>query len=174
MIKSAAVCFVLALFLSAAAAQTTMPQIEGQSLAGSKVVLPDAASGKDAVLIFGFTRASKNPTSAWAQKIRTDFGTTRLELYQIPVLEDVPHLIRGMVISSIKRGVPENQRDHFVVLVQFEKELKQFVGYKEPDQAYLVVLDPRGKVIQQLHGSPTPEAYSHLKEELGSLLATQH
>lgn len=172
--KHAAVLFALTAVFYAAAAQSNMPPIAGQSLAGTKILLPDATRGKDAVLIFGFTRASKNPTSAWARTIRADFASTSLELYQIPVLEDVPRLIRGMVISGIKRGVPENQRDHFVIVVQSEKELKNFVGYKEPDDAYLVILDPAGNVVQQLHGSPTPEAYAHVKQELDSMLAGKH
>lgn len=172
--KHAAALFALLFFFSPAVAQTDMPRIEGQSLAGNKVLLPEAARGKDAVLIFGFTHASKNPSSEWAKKIREDFGATPLQLYQVPVLEDVPHLIRGMVISGMKRGVPENQRDHFVIVVQSENQLKNFVGYKEPGDAYLVVLDPGGRVVEQLHGFPTPDAYSRLKAELESLLAPAH
>ena len=86
-----------------------MPKIEGENLAGQKVLLPDAAAGKIAVLIFGFTKASKGPTSAWADKLNADFGTRPdFTLYQLPVLEDVPRLLRGMVISGIKKGVAEN------------------------------------------------------------------
>ena len=149
-----------------------MPRVEGQSLAGNKVVLPDAAAGKISVLIFGFTRASKTPTSEWAKQIRADFANQPgFDLYQIPVLEDVPRFIRGMVISGIKKGVPENQRDHFVIVVHSEAELKNFVGYKEPDDAYLVIVAQDGKVVQALHGPPEPQAYSRLKETLQKLLA---
>ena len=169
------VVVVAAASLSALAQNTSnLPHTEGETLAGTKLTLPDAVSGKYAVLIFGFTRGSKKPTSEWANKVRTDFGTAPLELYQIPVLEDVPHLIRGMVVSGIRKGVPENQRDHFLIVVKSERELKQFVDYKEPDDAYLVSLDPTGKVIQQLHGSPTPDTYARLKQALDSLPLRQH
>ena len=165
--------FVCLLLLLSSAAQTgsAMPQVEGQSLSGNKVSLPDAASGKVAVLVLGFTRASKTPTSDWAKQIRVDFGSQPgFDLYQIPVLEEVPHLIRGMVISGIKKGVPENQRDHFVIVVHSESQLKNFVGYKEPDDAYLVVLAQDGKIVQQIHGRPEPQAYGRLREKLQSLL----
>jgi hypothetical protein len=58
--------FTCVLFVASAFAQTTqqLPTTEGESLAGSKVVLPDAAEGKVAIFIFGFTKASKNATSA--------------------------------------------------------------------------------------------------------------
>lgn len=168
--SSPLLCLLLLLSTSAQSG-SAMPRIEGQNLAGNKVVLPDAASGKITVLIFGFTRASKNPTSDWAKKIRTDFGSeSRLDLYQIPVLEQVPRLIRGMVVSGIKKGVPENQRDHFVIVVQSESELRKFVGYKEPDDAYLIILASNGEVAQQVRGRPEAQLYSRLKEKLQSLL----
>lgn len=149
-----------------------MPFIEGQSLAGRKVVLPDAAAGNVAVLIFGFTRASKTPTSDWAKKISSDFGSqTGFALYQLPVLEDVPRLVRGMVISGIRKGVPENQRDHFVIVLHAENELKKFVGFEQLDDAYLVILDASGDVVKQLHGAPNPATYTQLAQKLDSLLS---
>lgn len=148
-----------------------MPKIEGESLAGHKVVLPDAAAGKVAVLIFGFSKASKFPTSAWASKLLADFGTRPdLEVYQLPVLEDVPRLIRGMVISGIKKGVPENRRDHFVPILQHEAELKQFVRYREADDAYLAVLSRAGNIVEQSHGAPSEANYPRLRAEIESAL----
>jgi len=149
-----------------------MPRIEGESFAGQKIVLPDAARGKVAVLVFGFTKASKIPTSVWAQKVNAEFGTHNgFELYELPVLEDVPRFVRGMVISSIKKGVPENRRTHFVPIVQNEFELKKLVHYKEPDDAYLVTLDASGQVMSQTHGPFTDGAYAQFRTDLQSLLS---
>jgi hypothetical protein len=90
-------------------------------------------------------------------------------LYQLPVLEDVPHLIRGMVISGIKKGVKENMQDHFVPIVHGESELKRLVGYKEADDAYLVILNPAGQIVQQLHGPYTDAAYQQLRNQIEAL-----
>lgn len=148
-----------------------MPRVEGESFADQKVALPDAARGEVAVLIFGFTKASKEPTSAWASKIHSEFGTRNgFELYQLPVLESVPRIIRGMVISSIKKGVPEDMRAHFVPILQNEAELKKLVNYKEADAAYLVVLDPGGQVALQRHGSFSEAAYAQFRTDLQTLL----
>ena len=151
--------------------QGMMPRLEGESFAGRKLVLPDAAKGHVAVLVFGFTKASKEPTSAWGRRIVSEFGSqSGFELYQLPVLEDVPRLIRGMVVSGIKKGVKENMRDHFVPIFEHESELKKLVGYKQPDDAYLVVLDPSGQIVDQVHGSFSDAAYARLREELHKLL----
>ena len=165
------------LFLIAAALaqpSVVMPTIEGDSFAGRKVVLPDAARGKVAVLIFGFTKASKEPTSAWADKIFAEFGArTGFEMYQLPVLEEVPRFIRGMVISGIKKGVRENMRDHFVPVLQHEAELKAFVNYREKDDAYLVVLDASGHVIDQMHGPFSDAVCLQLRNEIQNQLGEQ-
>ncbi|HEY3973167.1 MAG TPA: hypothetical protein VGM18_09195 [Candidatus Sulfotelmatobacter sp.] len=160
--------------LAAVGAQSSqpLPRIKGQSLAGHQVVLPDACAGKVAILIFGFTKASKNQTSAWAAAISKDTAVSHaVELYQLPVLEDVPRLIRGMVISSMKNGVPENARDHFVPLVQSEAELKKLVNYNEHDAAYLIVLDRQGQIIRQMHGAVNEARIAELRTVIGSLVS---
>ncbi len=150
---------------------TTFPRIQGETFAGRKVQLPDDVKGQVAVLIFGFTKASSKPTGAWAKKISAEFrARSNFELYQLPVLEEVPRLIRGMVISGIKKGVPESERDHFVPVLQDEAGLKKAVNYSAPDDAYLVILSREGKVVQQMHGPVQDSDYPRLRQELESLL----
>lgn len=149
----------------------SFPRIRGESFAGREIDLPDAVLGKVTVMIFGFTKASGTPTGVWAKRISADFGSRNgFEVYQLPVLEDVPRLFRGMVISGIKKGVPQNEREHFVPILQGEAELKKAVSYSQPGDAYLVVLDRQGKVVQQMHGSLDDARYSQLRAELESLL----
>jgi hypothetical protein len=165
-----ACCVALAISAMAQSAPE-LPKINGESLAGNQVVLPDATAGKVAVLIFGFSKASKVPTSAWAKKIDADFrAQPAFTLYQLPVLQDVPRLIRGMVISGMKKGVAESMRDHFVPILQGEAELKKLVNYTESDDAYLVVLDKESKIVRQLHGAPDDTSYAQLRAEINLLL----
>jgi hypothetical protein len=171
MIRAFFACALLSASLAWAQAPQPMPRVEGESFAGRKVVLPDATKGHVAVLVFGFTKKSKEPTSAWGNKIASEFGTqSGFELYQLPVLEDVPRFIRGMVISGIKKGVKEDKRDHFVPIVQGESGLKQLVGYKEADDAYLVVINRDGQIVQQTHGLFSDAAYGQLRSEIQMLL----
>jgi hypothetical protein len=146
-----------------------MPKIEGENLSGHPIVLPNAAAGKVAVLIFGFTRASKSQTSAWAAKVETDFGArVDFTLYQLPVLEDVPRIFRGMVISGIRKGVAESKRDLFVPILQGETDLKKLVHYQDLDDAYLVILDRAGNIVGQVHGAPNDANYGIARSAIES------
>jgi hypothetical protein len=161
------------MLLASAVAQSPqqMPRIAGESFAGHQVELPDAARGNIAVLIFGFSKASKVPSSAWAEKLGSDFGSqTGFAFYQLPVLEDVPRIIRGMVISGMKKGVPVTMRDHFVPILEDEAELKRLVSYREPDDAYVVLLGRSGQIVGQRHDSFSDPGYRQLHGEILALL----
>jgi len=61
------------------------PRIEGESLLGQKMALPDAAAGHAAVVVIAFTHSSQNQTKAWTARLEHDLPT-----YSIAVLEDAP------------------------------------------------------------------------------------
>jgi hypothetical protein len=153
------------------AAARQFPRLQEENLAGQQVILPDAASGKVAVLVFGFSRASQNSTGAWMRHLRDDFGkNASVMLYQLPVLEEAPRMIRGMITSSMKKGVPEAERANFIPVMHNEAELKHLVNYKEADDAYLVVLNRTAKIVYQTHSGPDASGYPELRAKLQSLL----
>ena len=86
------------------------------------------------------------------------------------MLEDTPKLIRGMITSGMKKGVPENQRANFVPVMHSKAELKKLVGYQEADDAYLVVLDRSGKVAYLTHCATPELRYAELRTWLENLL----
>ena len=163
---------VLGAFFTVAAAQQ-FPRLEEENLNGQQVVLPDAAHGKVAVLVFGFSRSSQKPTEAWAKRVLQDFvGNSALVLYQLPVIQDAPRFVRAMITSGMKKNVPEGQRATFVPVVHDEDTLKKLVAFNDAatDDAYIVVLDRAGTVVFQVHGGADASAYPELRAKLLSLL----
>lgn len=65
-----AVLFFLAATAVGAEGETSL-RLEGQSLSGKPIALPDDARGKIALLVIGFTKKSGQATGAWAQRFRT-------------------------------------------------------------------------------------------------------
>jgi hypothetical protein len=166
-IAAAAFC---SLFAVVAAAQQ-FPRVQEENLAGQQIAVPDAASGRIAVLVLGFSHASSTPSGAWAKRIRSDFGKAPgFELYQLAVLEGAPKMFRGMIISSIKKGVPENERANFIPVLHNAEQLQKLVGFKAEDDAYIVVLDRSGTVAYQTHSASVDPGYSELRAKVQSLL----
>ena len=72
------------LLLMATGSAEQFPRLQEENLNGQQVTLPDAASGKVAVLAIGFSRASARPKGNYAKRIREDLGkNTGVVLYQI-------------------------------------------------------------------------------------------
>lgn len=145
------------LMIGIAAAQKTdadvLPHIEGETLSGKPITLPDAAHGHFALLTIGFSHKSGEATRAWGIRFHQDFGAdSRYVVYLVAELEDAPRFIRGMILSGMRKGTPVPERDHFVTLFHGEADLKKFVGFSGPDDAYLLLLDAKGTVRWLGHG----------------------
>jgi hypothetical protein len=148
-----------------------LPRLQEENLAGEQVVLPDAATGKVAILVFGFTKASQNTTGAWMKRLQPDYGKSAgVVLYQLPVLEEAPRILHGMIVSGMKKGVPEGERANFIPVMHNEAELKKLVSYKEADDAYVVVLDRTGTIAFQTHSGIDASGYAELRAKVQNLL----
>ncbi len=155
-----AVRLAVLLFLALRLAAQQFPAIEAQNLREHRVKLPD---GAPAVIVMSFTHASQNQTKAWSQRIGT-----QMPLWSIAVLEDVPRLVRGMASHGIKSGVPEPQRERFLLVYHGEKELKQAAGFSTPDDAYVLVIDKSGAIRWKFHGAVTDAAFEELKKQFAA------
>ena len=157
-------CLASVALSAALACAESLPRLEGETLSKKPIVLPDAAHGKIALLVMGFTKKGGQATGPWQKQFKNDFGADQeYVVYSVAVLEDVPRFIRGMVTSGIRSSTPPSEQDHFVILVRGEQDLKHFVGYSAPDDAYLLVLDAKGEIRWRGHGLFKDEDYEALK-----------
>jgi hypothetical protein len=143
----------------------SLPRFEAQNLSGTKLVFPDALEGKGAVFVVGFSRKSQEQTKIWSKRIAEEFRRTGKSYFQVAVLQSVPRLLRGVVVSGIRRGVPESQHDKFLVVYQEEDEWKNLVGYTAPDDAYVLVVDGVGRIVWKTHAVFTETEFGRLKSE---------
>ena len=150
----------LALCAAVLHAQEKLPPLQGETLSGKNVTLPAAAGGRPALLIIGFTHASRTGTKAWDVRVDNHFPT-----WSIAVLQDVPRLVRGMVVHGIKGGTPKEDYGRFVLIYHGEKQLKQAAGFDRPDDAYLLVIDPGGAIRWRYHGPVTDAAWADLQKQ---------
>jgi hypothetical protein len=151
-----------------------LPHTEAETLTGKKIVLPDALNGHPAIVVIGFTKRSQSQTTAWSTQLTKDYGTEpRLQRYSIAVLDDVPGFIRGMVISGIRRGVPKEQQDIFLILTHDAKPWRDLAAISNADDAYVILFDSTAHVVAQTHGS-VEAAYAPLQPEIRELLKPQY
>jgi hypothetical protein len=147
-----------------------IPATHGTSFAGTQVALPDDLPGRVGVLVLGFSKNSGDVCKGWGERLEQSYQSSReVMFYQIPVLESVPKLIRGMVLKSMRSGVPEAMQPHFMPTFSDEAEWKKIVRYADADDAYVLVVDGDGIVRWQTSGKVTDAGFGALKEQVEAL-----
>ena len=141
------------LFCAAASPAERIPELRAATLAGPTIALPADLSGRTAVLMLGFSKKSSEAIKPWADAAFRDFNPqTRTLAYEMPVLEDVPSFIRGMVIKSIRKPLTEPERARFVPILENEAAWKKVARFSAPDGAYILLIDSTGEVRWQTAG----------------------
>ena len=140
------------------------PRTESENIPGKKIVVPDDIKGHATVLVMGFTHASQNQTKVWSAQLQPSS-----DVYSVAVLEDVPRLVRSMAVGGIKSGVPQNQRERFLLVFHGEKLLKGAADFDKPDDAYIVLLDRDGAIQWRFHGPFAESVRDELKTRITAL-----
>jgi hypothetical protein len=149
----------------------TLPSLKGEFLTGKPAVLPDASSGRVALLAMGFTYNSRFAVEAWIGRFRKDFGDNpQVTFYEIPLIGGMARLGKWFIDSGMRKGTPKSDYEHVITVYGGTGSWKDRVGFRSPDAAYLILLDQRG-VVRWLHGGPFEEkAYVSLAANVAALI----
>jgi len=158
-------------FASSLAVGETLPNLQGEFLTGRPAVLPQAAAGKVALLLLGFTYDSRFEVEAWAKEFRREFEKNpNAAFYEIPMIGGLARLGKWFIDSGMRRGTPEADREHVITVYGGTEEWKRRVGFKDPKAAYLLLLDTRGKVAWECSDAFSEERYRALSQRVSRLL----
>lgn len=149
----------------------SLPPLKGEFLTGRQAQLPDAASGRIALVALGFTYNSRFPVEAWIGHFRKDFGSNpQVTFYEIPMIGGMARLGKWFIDSGMRKGTPRSDQENVITVYGETDSWKQRMGYASPDAAYLVLLDKRGVVRWHHSGAFDEEAYKDLHSQVSGLL----
>jgi len=148
-----------------------LPPLKGEFLSGRPALLPDAASGRVALLALGFTYDSRFAVEAWIKRFRTDYGDNpQTTFYEIPMIGGMAQLGKWFIDSGMRRGTPKADHDHVITVYGNMSPWKERVAFKTPDAAYLILLDKDGSVRWRHSGAFTEADYQRLTAAMKPLL----
>jgi hypothetical protein len=148
-----------------------LPPLKGKFLTGHTAQLPDAASGRVALLALGFTYDSRFPVEAWIGRFRKEFGgNPQVTFYEIPIIGGMARMGKWFIDSGMRKGTPRSDQENVITVYGGADSWKQRVGFQSPDAAYLVLLDKHG-IVRWRHAGPFDEdAYKDLSAHVSALL----
>ena len=144
-----------------------LPTLRGEFLTGRTAVLPQAAAGRVALLLLGFTYDSRFAVEAWTQKFRGQFHTDpRVTFYEIPMIGGLARMGKWFIDGGMRRGTPKADYEHVITVYGGIDPWKQRVAFRDPNAAYLILLDASGRVAWRFAGVPDEPAYHALSSEV--------
>lgn len=148
-----------------------LPALEGEYLSGRTAALPQAARGRVALLLLGFTYESRFAVEAWAGRFRRDFGgDSRVTFYEIPMIGGLARLGKWFIDSGMRRGTPKEDYEHVITVYGGTEAWKRRVEFADPNAAYLILVGPDGRVVRQFSGGFGEEPYQALRADVAGLL----
>ena len=149
----------------------TIPSTEAENLLGQKINIAASLKGKVGVLLLGFSHASGMNVGVWEKRLAQDYGANaQVVIYQMPILESVPHLVRGMMSSGMRKDIPKEKQANFLLVYHDEDQWKQVCGYQKSDDAFIVLVDKTGEVRWHGSGDGKLGSYATLHQQIQLLL----
>ena len=148
-----------------------MPVLKGEFLTGRPAVLPDAASGRVALLALGFTYDSRFAVEAWVGRFRKDFGDNpQVTFYEVPMIGGMARLGKWFIDSGMRKGTPKKDQENVITVYGGTDPWKHRLGFQSPNAAYLLLLDQHGMVRWRHSGEFDPKAYDEMSVQVAALL----
>jgi hypothetical protein len=153
------------------AAGDPLPELRGQFLSGEPAALPQAAAGKPALLLLGFSYDSRQAVEEWARNFRGQFeNEPRVTFYEIPMIGGMARIGKWFIESGMRRGTPKADYGHVITVYGGTAPWKQRLGFSDPKAAYLILIDGQGKVVWRYAGGVDPAVWQSLRSEVSRLL----
>ena len=134
-----------------------MPSLPGTTLSGKTVVVPSDLRPGNNLLIIGFSKPSRSQIAEWAARLGKTNTGERIGIYRISVLEKVPRLVRGYVIGRIRKSIPEDLHDHYLLVLEQSETWEKTVSYDGSDDAFVLLVDAEHNVVWSAQGPCSPE-----------------
>lgn len=150
----------------------SLPLLQGEYLNGQRATLPRDSSGRVALLMLGFTYESRFAVEAWAKRFREGFGKQAgVTFFEIPMIGGLARMGKWFIDSGMRRGTPKADYGNVITVYGGTDAWKQRVEFKDPNAAYLILIDRSGKVVWRHAGGFAEEAYAGLSSNVSHLMA---
>lgn len=143
------------------------PDVIGQSLAGNSTHLTTEIAGKIAVVVFSFSKSGGKDTQLWDRALLEDYGGNRsVALSTVIMLQSVPRLLRGIIVSGIKNNMPDQLHASTIVSYVDEKLWKQRLAAANDSHAYVMLLGQDGRIRWRNSDAFSNAVYEELKSNI--------
>lgn len=150
------------------------PTLNGETLEGKSVTLPDAAKGKKTLIGMAYSQKAEEALNTWYQPVYDKFIAKRgmfdkdydVNLYFVPMYIGLKQAAYEASLKELKKS---SRKDLFPYILFYKGELSPYdkeLKMTDKTEAYFFLLDEKGKVIYSTTGKYSDKKMDELEELL--------
>jgi len=129
------------------------PALTTDSLAGTKVTLPDSAKGKVTLVIMSFKRDSQSQNDSWLGPFEKEFGQQEgYVFYEVPMIRKRFVFMAPLIDSGMRAAIPNEKHKNVITLYGNVDQYKQALKIEDIYLGYAYLLDQEGIIRWQGQG----------------------
>jgi hypothetical protein len=141
------------------------PTLTTDSLAGTKVTLPDSAKGKFTLVIMSFKRDSQSQNDSWLGPFEKEFGQQEGYLfYEVPMIRRRFVFMAPLIDSGMRAAIPNEKHKNVITFYGNVDPYKQALKIEDIYLGYAYLLDREGIIRWQGQGLAKAEDIKALIE----------
>jgi hypothetical protein len=124
---------------------TRFPTVQGTSLEGKQVTIPEDLSGKVTLVLVGYIQRAQFDIDRWILgALQADVKASIIEVPTIAGM--LPQMVQGFIDGGMRKGIPQSDWGSVVTVYEDAPKIIQALGNERPQSAYAVLLDKEGRI----------------------------
>jgi hypothetical protein len=140
-------------------------EFEGESLAGEATSIPQAFTGQNTLLLFGYVHKSQFDIDRWL--IGLDQTNTQVAVYEIPTIKGIfPQMFSTVFDNAMREGIPKEIWKGVITVYEDGERVQRYTGNLKPKNARVLLLNAQGEVIHFYDRGFSVDALNAMREKL--------
>lgn len=122
------------------------PTVQGKSLSGDLVSIPDRFAGKNTLVLVGYEQRAQFDIDRWI--LGALQAEVKVEIVELPTIAGMlPQMVQGFIDNGMRSGIPKADWGSVVTVYEDAPKIIEALGNDRPQSAYAVLLDRQGRIL---------------------------
>jgi hypothetical protein len=122
------------------------PTVQGKSLSGDLVSIPDRFAGKNTLVLVGYEQRAQFDIDRWI--LGALQAEVKVEIVEVPTIAGMlPQMVQGFIDNGMRSGIPKADWGSVVTVYEDAPKIIEALGNDRPQSAYAVLLDRQGRIL---------------------------
>jgi hypothetical protein len=144
------------------------PVVEGRSLTGRRMTLPEDFAGDLNVVLVAFKRHQQDDVDTWTPRLQEmAAGRPGLRVYELPTLAGSYRIMRSFIDGGMRGGIPDTAvRAATITLYIDKRPYKAALRIPNEDEIHVFLVERGGRIRWRAVGPFTDDAAAQLEAAL--------